>query len=310
MSRAIPFSRSANDSVESNISKEETHNVSNFFSSIYDPFAKAKKWGTQKFEAGALKNKKEKADADRKLTFLMLYTAFLLAYSITAMYGRNNSSIYYMQRAIVDEIAGTKIAIPNTGYNFDNSRSSGYSGNMTLTEIRRVTDMWTWMRTSFHHSLYSNNFDGDPSYKGTKRSFLMGQNMLLGGVRISQYRINSKDCESTSPVGLTEGYISARDPDASGRWTCFSGIDTESQRNFANNTYECDDPDFNWQDPPTRCDGKGPTTYVYKPDKRTRSQNLMLSSLGYEYPSPGFYKTLPNNNGTQASFDLATLYQR
>lgn len=183
--------------------KSEGLGIGSMFSALTDPITKAKNWGARKFEEAAEKNKKNKADADRKLTFLMLYMVFLLAYSITAMYGRNNSNIYYMQKNIIDELSGTATLQVDSG----NSFTSGYQGNMTVTEVRTVNDIYKWLRTSFHMAVYTNSgFDGDPSYRGSKPTFLLGQNMLLGGIRISQYRTGVKDCLLTTPAGLTEGY--------------------------------------------------------------------------------------------------------
>ena len=92
----------------SSIHDQHSNGIGGLFSTFTDPITKAKNWGARKFEQAAEKNKKNKADANRKMVFLMIYISFLLAYSITAMYGRNNSDIYYMQRNIVDELAGTK----------------------------------------------------------------------------------------------------------------------------------------------------------------------------------------------------------
>ena len=110
---------------------------------------------------------------------------------------------------------------------------------------------------------------------------------------------------NVSPVG---------DPAASDRWTCFNFNEAQNVATFGNETAggtirECDEREFNWEAPPAICSGKQLPPYTYTPVSTERSTNMVLSALGYEYPSPGFYVVLPNSNGTQASYKYATLYQ-
>lgn len=75
---------------------------------------------------------------------------------------------------------------------------------MTLDGVSTVKDMYSWLRTTFHNGIYSaNTFDGDPRFRGGGRNgFVFGQQMLLGGIRISQYRTPKYDCMEKAPKGL------------------------------------------------------------------------------------------------------------
>jgi len=78
---------------------------------ILNPLARLKENVVARAEAAALKNKKDKKAADKKLLVLFCYILFLLSYSITAMYGRSDTSlspytIYDMQTMLVSSLTG------------------------------------------------------------------------------------------------------------------------------------------------------------------------------------------------------------
>ena len=129
---------------------------------------------------------------------LVLYVIFLLAYSVTAMNGRHDHmispyTIYDMQKALMDQLTGESLGVSYVD-----------SMNTTLSSVSTVKDMYSWLRTTFHYSIYSAaTFDGDPRFRGGGRNgFVFGQLMLLGGIRISQERSKKEDCKDRAPEGL------------------------------------------------------------------------------------------------------------
>ena len=139
---------------------------------------------------------RKKEESEKKLVVLIIYSLFLLAYSITAMQGRETGAldpytIYDMQLRLKKSITGT----------------SGTPGNTSLYEVETVKDMYSYFRTTFHNAIYTaTTFDGDPRFVGGGREgFLSGQMMLLGGVRISQGRsakVSAKTSAKTSAPTL------------------------------------------------------------------------------------------------------------
>jgi hypothetical protein len=157
------------------------------FSAILQPLHRIKDSVVQRAEEAAAKNKKDKAAADKKLLVLFVYIIFLLSYSVTAMYGRQDSAlnpytIYDMQTMLVRQLTGADVT--------SNSLDSQFMGNRTLYDVTTVKDFYEWLRTTFHHGVYSaDSFDGDPRFIGGGRDgFVMGQMMVLGAIRIGQFR--------------------------------------------------------------------------------------------------------------------------
>ena len=129
----------------------------------------------------AKKNARSQVESDKKLKILACYIVFLLLYSITAMQNRNNAqlspyTIYDMQKRVGETISGR----------------DGTPGNTSLTEVTTVKDIYSFLTSTFHNSIYTAaTFDGDPRFVGGGRpGFMNGQFMILGGIRISQGRSN------------------------------------------------------------------------------------------------------------------------
>ena len=83
---------------------------------------------------------------------------------------------------------------------------------------------------------------------------------------------------------------------------------TEHKQIYANSTKFCDEIDFDWQSPPDECSGDAWGGYKYRPDDTDNEGNL-LGKTGLDVKAPGFFKILPNRNGTSAAEIYATLYQ-
>ncbi|GMI26474.1 hypothetical protein TeGR_g15227, partial [Tetraparma gracilis] len=282
--------------------------------------------------------KVSKAESDRKLLFLVLYCAFLLAYSITAIAGRSQGSlepytVFEMQKRLTTQITG----IPDTPH------------NTSLYEILTVKDFYSYLTSTFHNAIYtSSTFDGDPRFNGGGRDgFINGQMMLLGGIRISQGRTAKYDCMTKAPEGLfshlytnseeqehvaeegtledgeepesedevgdilDEELLVTDDEQSAITWDsgffCYQS-DVESKKPYANSTMLCDDEDFDWTDPPAQCTGKYLGPYIYDPPENEQVQASILATLGYELSPPGFSVTIPNRNGTLAAHLYATMY--
>lgn len=166
--------------------------------------------------------------------------------------------------------------------------------NTTLPDVNTVKGFYEWLRTTFHNGVYSaSNFDGDPRFIGGGRDgFVLGQMMLLGGIRIGQYRSSKYDCMGKAPEGLfsklystyedsllkeleeeveeeavTDDEQTATFKDFESGYYCYHGVadtDTESKRIYANSTFECTG-DFDWEDPPKECKGPFLGGYRFSP---------------------------------------------
>jgi len=86
---------------------------------------------------------------------------------------------------------------------------------------------------------------------------------------------------------------------------CYNPEPETTNNSYARNTRMCDDK-FNWESPPLECNGEVWGAYDFDPD--TEDYSAVLSNLGYTIPQPGYSVTLPNRNGTLASWYYATLY--
>ncbi|GMH60521.1 hypothetical protein TL16_g03070 [Triparma laevis f. inornata] len=298
---------------------------------LLNPLTEFKDNIRQKAENAAAKKKIDKVTADKKLMVLIAYIMFLLAYSITAMHGRHDASldpytIYDMQKSLVDQLSGSQFKPYPDGKQVYNINL----GNMTLDGVSTVKDMYSWLRTTFHNGIYSaNTFDGDPRFRGGGRNgFVFGQQMLLGGIRISQYRTPKYDCMEKAPKGLFSDLYATfteseknetltdqdvTDDEQDAEWEsgyyCYQNDENQHTTPYANSTFECDDENFDWTDPPSQCSGPFWGGYKYKPLVNEEVQASILSNMGYELRSPGFSKILPNRNGTEAAILYATLYQ-
>ncbi|GMH63441.1 hypothetical protein TrST_g1634 [Triparma strigata] len=298
---------------------------------LLNPLTEFKDNIRQKAENAAAKKKIDKATADKKLMVLIAYIIFLLAYSVTAMHGRHDASldpytIYDMQKSLVDQLSGSQFKQYPDGKQIYNIEG----GNMTLDGVSTVKDMYSWLRTTFHNGIYSaSTFDGDPRFRGGGRNgFVFGQQMLLGGIRISQYRTPKYDCMEKAPEGLFSNLYTTynekeknetladedvTDDEQDAEWEsgyyCYQNDEEQHRTPYANSTFECDEQNFNWNDPPSQCSGEFWGGYKFEPLVNEEVQASILSNMGYELKSPGFSKVLPNRNGTEASILYATLYQ-
>ena len=109
----------------------------------------------------------------------------------------------------------------------------------------------------------------------------------------------------------TDGAGSVIDDEQSAQWEsgffCYRDT-TSNNQPYANRTSLCDSPDFDWEDPPTTCNGTHWGPYTFDRPLNQELEASVLSSMGYELETTGFAKTIPNRDGTLASHMYATLY--
>jgi len=288
------------------------------------------------------RSEERKNTASRKIVVLVIYVAFLLAYSITAVTGRNNAAIFYTQDRLKALFSTRKYSDTNT------------YGEQLLT----VRDLYEWLNTTFLDAVYgTQSFDGDPrddkpahnrtdligGFKSVvnRRGFTAGQNMLLGGIRVSQVRGKENYCGGEYnggllylPVGPADGYVeeeeevisegnnaSSSSTDAllgqDRRFFCYPTFDKqeESHADFAPEARVCNMEDYDFENPPKDgCNGtryidvnETASPYVYNklpPDRR----NQFLDILNFNYPNAGYVEVLPNTNASIAKQKIASLF--
>lgn len=237
--------------------------------------------------------------------------------------------------------------------------------NVHREQLLTVRDLYEWLNTTFLDTAYGTySFDGDPrddkpahnrtnligGFKSivNRRGFTAGQNMLLGGIRISQVRGREKYCGRAYngsilffPVGTTDGYVEEEEEIAEGggenasssadvllqidsgerdrRFFCYSPFDKqeESRADFAPEAKVCNNVEhYDYEYPPKEgCNGtlysesNGTISSPYVYNRLPPDRrNRFLDILNFDYPSAGYFEVLPNTNATIAKQKIASLF--
>ena len=217
---------------------------------------------------------KARKDTRNKLSYLFFYCIFLLAYSVISMVGRNGEAIspwtiYDMQNSLMG------MFLHGRGETLVDSATSKWSSNIDFEKVRTVEDIYTWFSTTFHSAVYtSSTFDGVEDGAG-RDGFILGQQMLVGGITIRQSRKGSFSCANRTPGKMIRGYVKKEDEVQDERFVCYSSsiADTET---FGDGRYK----------------------YNHTPSVLITDELLLKS--GYRASDIGFQVVLPNRDSIRA----------
>lgn len=278
------------------------HSILGGLSAMLRPIDRAKE---ELVEAAVKRSEEKDSEKVRKesrtrLGHLFFYCIFLTSYSVISMVGRNDSAlspwtIYDMQTSLLN------MFLKGRGATLVDPDSKKWVDNIDFADVRTVEDIYTWFHTTFHSAVYtSSTFDGGDAWR---QGFVLGQQMLIGGIRIRQLRKGQFECGWRAPGKMVSGYKVDKDEvlNNTDRFTCYANDAADLQ------AYGCPkEEQIDEEGEPQPC----PTPlYVFSNASSIIIKDKLLLKTGYHAASIGFHVDLPNLDASLAREKYTEMYE-
>jgi hypothetical protein len=244
-----------------------------------------------------------------KIREILIYLVFMVFFTLSSIRDLDNSNLYYFGKNLQDQF--TKVEM-------DGAHSPVWA--KAFVDVTTVEEFFHFLYGPVTHTAFSaNTFDADSSYKfegGRRKASTLGYGKVLGGVRISQLRSKSFDCQYHVHEAISDYW----------NFTCYGSeswfgfgdfsLETELKEDFGNFTL----PHF---EEPSTFKYNGVQAWTGKP-KLEETSGEPAEVIAYErgkymstfktkkyraYPSPAYHITLPPTLGRAQAQEIMLYLQ-